>query len=143
MSTHSLIGSWKLLRAEYRHGETVAHPFGQEPVGLLVYDALGNMTVQIMHRDYTLRRAGQKDSESGRAAFEGYLGYFGRYEIREAENTVVHDVAGSTLPHWVGSRQSRVYEFSENLLRLSSPATNDQQGALAVLVWERLSGPVI
>jgi hypothetical protein len=133
-----LIGSWKLLSAEYRHGETLAHPFGRDPVGLLIYDNAGNMTVQIMHRDYPQRSVVQKDTLSGRAAFEGYLGYFGRYEIRETENTVMHYVTGSTLTHWVGSVQRRTYECSGNQLTLSTPAMQDQKGALAVLIWQRV-----
>ncbi|HZS04606.1 MAG TPA: lipocalin-like domain-containing protein [Blastocatellia bacterium] len=139
--SNPFVGSWKLLSAVYERDGRTAYPFGREPVGLLIYDDVGNMAVQIMrlNRDDAPRaKTSEGDRAEKRASFEGYLAYFGGYEINEAEKTVSHYVRGSTLPHWVGSVQKRAYEFSGNWLTLSAPATSDKSGAEAVLVWERI-----
>lgn len=133
---HPLIGSWRLVSASYERDGRAAFPFGRSPVGLLIYDEHGNMSVQIMHRHYT--DSGHTRNTGQRAAFAGYLAYFGACEISEAEKLVRHYVRGSTLRHWVGSVQERTYELSGNRLTLSAPATTDEAGAQAVLIWERI-----
>ncbi|HYE73383.1 MAG TPA: lipocalin-like domain-containing protein [Blastocatellia bacterium] len=138
---NELIGSWKLVSAVYERNGRIAYPFGKDPIGLLVYDNVGNMTVQIMQRNYAVISSPRMQaSKAGRAAFDGYLGYFGTYEINEAERIVMHRVLGSTLAHWVGTLQIRAYEFESGQLKLSTTATTDEEkGAIAVLVWERIT----
>lgn len=135
-------GAWRLVAAEYRHGgKVLGYPFGPNPVGLLMYDAAGNMSVQIMQPNRAALAgvsARQKAEDEGRAAFDGYLGYYGTYRILPHEQTIVHHLTGSSLAHWVGTEQARRYEFSDRRLTLSAQATRDKSGALAVLVWERI-----
>jgi hypothetical protein len=135
-------GAWRLVTAEYRHGgKVLGYPFGPNPVGLLMYDAAGSMSVQIMQPNRAALAdadARRKAEDESRAAFDGYLGYYGTYEILPHEQTVIHRLTGSSLPHWVGTEQVRGYEFSGRRLTLSAQATRDKSGALAVLVWERI-----
>ncbi len=134
----SFIGSWKLISAEYRGATQTAYPFGTDPEGLLIYDSAGWMSVQIMHRDYGKEvPAANASMNKNRAAFNGYLGYFGTYEFDEKNSQAFHHVAGSTLAHWVGSVQQRTYEFVDEKLIFSSPATSKGEEILAVLVWIR------
>jgi hypothetical protein len=136
-------GAWRLVTAEYRHGGGVlGYPFGPNPVGLLMYDAAGNMSVQIMQPNRAAladANAGQRAEDEGRAAFDGYLGYYGTYRLLPDEQTIIHHLTGSSLAHWVGTEQVRGYEFSGNRLTLSAQATRNKSGALAVLVWERIN----
>lgn len=136
-------GAWRLVTAEYRHGgKVLAYPFGPNPVGLLMYDAAGNMSVQIMQPNRAAladMNARQRAENEGRAAFDGYLGYYGTYRILPHEQTIIHHLTGSSLAHWVGTEQVRRYEFSGDCLTLSAQATRDKSGAVAVLVWERIS----
>ncbi len=133
---NSFLGSWKLISAEYKSELQTAYPFGSDPEGLLIYDASGWMSVQIMHRDYGQKIAVSDNSKPGnRASFSGYLGYFGTYEIDEANALILHRVAGSTLPHWIGSAQQRSFKFIDGKLILSTPATSKGTEVLAVLEW--------
>jgi hypothetical protein len=132
------LGSWKLISAEYRGATQTAYPFGTDPIGLLIYAPDGWMSVQIMHRDYGKEiPAANPATTKNRAAFNGYLGYFGTYEFDEKNASVSHLVAGSTLAHWVGSVQHRSYEFVDEKLIFSSPATSKGEEILAVLTWVR------
>ncbi|MBI5348590.1 MAG: lipocalin-like domain-containing protein [Chloroflexi bacterium] len=46
-----LLGTWKLISAEYRRksGEVI-EIYGANPMGQLTYDADGNMSIQIMRQ---------------------------------------------------------------------------------------------
>ncbi len=49
------VGAWRLLRYEYRRADgKLTLPFGESPVGLLIYDALGHMAGQLMRRGLRL-----------------------------------------------------------------------------------------
>jgi lipocalin-like protein len=118
-----LVGTWALVSVEERRpsGETVQW-LGPKPAGLLIYDRAGNMSVQIM-RDPSLPRA------SGGPG-EGYLAYFGRYEVREREATVVHRVQGSMRPSEIGTEHTRSVRVSGDRLVLGLTATR-------TLTWQR------
>lgn len=134
----SFLGSWKLISAEYRGATQIAYPFGTDPVGLLIYDPAGWMSVQIMRRDYGQEVITPNHSDKkNRASFNGYLGYFGTYEFDEKNAQAFHRVTGSTLSHWVGSVQQRSYEFVDEKLIFSSPATSKGEEIMAVLTWVR------
>ena len=42
-----------------------------------------------------------------RAAYDGYIAYFGTYEVDEAQSTVIHRVQGSLMPSYTGTDQPR------------------------------------
>lgn len=118
-----LVGTWTLVSVEERRpsGETVQW-LGPKPLGLLLYDRAGNMSVQIM-RDPSLPRA-SGDPE------DGYLAYFGRYEVRESEARVVHRVVGSMRPSEIGAEYTRSVRLSGDRLILGLTATR-------TLTWQR------
>ena len=43
------MGTWKLVASEYRVSDgKVLYPLGEDCVGILMYDSIGNMTAQLM-----------------------------------------------------------------------------------------------
>jgi hypothetical protein len=59
---------------------------GKDAAGRLSYDADGRMSAQLMRRDrplFTSRTRQQGTAEEVRAAFEGFLAYYGPYKINE------------------------------------------------------------
>src|SRR5437588_10813005 len=111
MRKEDVYGAWRLVSWENRraNGE-VSFPMGEKPVGINIYDPSGYMSGQIM-------RAGRPEFVSGhmrrgtadevRAAFEGYLAYFGRYTFDTAAGVVTHYPDGALFPNWVGVAQPR------------------------------------
>src|SRR6476659_5442273 len=81
-----IVGTWQLMSRTVRRadGTTIIDPvLGEKPVGRLVYDASGGMSLQMM-------RAGRKDAISTPATARdkanprvilGYDSYFGRYTV--------------------------------------------------------------
>ena len=90
MEADKFIGAWRLVSAEFRtdDGELTESPYGDQPQGILMYDAQGTMSAQLAQKD---RRAfAVADRMKGRpeeikAAFETYQAYWGRYRIDERE----------------------------------------------------------
>ena len=118
----NLAGSWKLVYFHIRDskGQT-SYPFGREARGRLIYEADGRMAVQIMDAN---RPAFMSDdplatSEAEvRAAFGGYVAYYGTYSVNPAEQTIIHHLEAALLPNWVGTDQHRHYEFDGQVLTL-------------------------
>lgn len=142
MGHKELLGTWKLVSAEYRRksGEVI-EIYGANPVGQLTYDADGNMSIQIMRQGRPMfavadRLGGTPDEK--KAALEGYLAYFGAFTINDEERSVTHHIQGSLLPNWVGVDQVRFFEVEEDQLTLRTPSLMiGGQEAAGQIVWER------
>ena len=138
------VGAWRLVSAEYRatDGSLVESPWGPEPQGMLMYDAYGSMSAQLSRKDRTrfvgadqLRGA----PEEIKAAFESYGAYWGRYEVDERARSVTHHVQAALFPNWIGTKQTRRYEFRDGRLILTTPPIRrGGQEVTGVLVWEKV-----
>lgn len=142
MEHSEFIGAWTLTFAEYRFadGQTLAI-YGNNPAGILIYDANGHVAIQIMRRDRPHfaknDRLGGTPAET-KAAFDGYLAYFGTYSVDEAQHTVTHHLEGALLPNWVGGDQVRFYELTDNRLTLKTPPLMiGGRQAVGHLIWQR------
>jgi hypothetical protein len=123
VASGALVGTWTLVSVEERKpsGETIQW-MGPRPLGLLIYDRAGNVSVQIM-RDPSLPQT-PADPQGG------YYAYFGRYEVNEGEATVVHRVQGSMRPSEVGAEYTRSVRLIGDRLVLSLTPTR-------TLTWQR------
>ena len=130
----SFVGTWLLVSQHNLHADGRREPSrGENPAGILIYDGSGNMAVQLMRTD---ARAGEfTDVADLRTALEGYLAYFGRYSVDEAQRIVRHYVRGASYPAWRDTTLVRRYTFEEDTLTLeaASPAGDGTR----VLVWRR------
>ncbi|HVG21305.1 MAG TPA: lipocalin-like domain-containing protein [Blastocatellia bacterium] len=129
------IGAWRLVSVEDREPDgSLTNPYGERPVGLLLYDEAGSMSVQIMRSDrqhLSSNDWGEIPAEEIKAAAEGFTAFFGTYEVNEAEAVIIHRVEGHFLPNSVGKELKRGYEFSGSrlILRPSDSRT---------VTWERV-----
>ncbi|MCH8206430.1 MAG: lipocalin-like domain-containing protein [Chloroflexi bacterium] len=125
MSKDDFVGTWKLVSFELRlsDGETTS-PFGKDAGGVLIYDARGNFSVQVMRQERPSFASGDMQDgtdEELRSAMGGYVAYYGTYEIDEAARTMIHNVEGSLFPNFIGSPLTRLFELSGDRLTLRSP----------------------
>ena len=140
-----LIGTWKLVAIEERDADgklTVPLDYGSDPVGMLMYDATGHMSAQAMRRGRSKLPSDDvhvATPEQAKAAFTGYNGYFGTYEVIESESIVIHHVEGSMIPNWEGGEQRRKFTISGDKLILEPPPIQ-AGGAKRVrrLTWQRV-----
>jgi hypothetical protein len=139
MIDERLLGTWELVSYESvepdgRH----RRPFG-EAVGRITYDAAGNMTGQVMRPGRPKLNAGDSALDGVRAAYTGYIAYFGSYDVNGARDTVVHHVAGALNPAMVGGDQIRRMRFDGDRLVLEAEVERPQGIARHVLTWRRIS----
>ena len=138
-------GTWRLLACEGRWSDgRVTRPYGDEPCGMLVYDGKGSFSGQVMARErpsFTSGNLLRGSDDEVRAAFEGYVAYYGGYSVDETEGLMIHQVEGSFFPNWIGERQVRKFDFLENgRLELSTlPIKGSRADLTVVLQWERAS----
>ena len=135
------VGAWKLISLERKTaaGE-ITYPMGENPVGRLTYDVFGRMSAQIMRPDrpkFQSAAVASWTAEEKAAAFDGFIAYYGTFSVSETERAVIHHVEASLYPHWVGTEQRRLYEFSGSQLILRAVNGSGGPGTESLLVWER------
>jgi hypothetical protein len=132
-----LIGTWRLVSYETTEtGSRRGRPYG-EAVGRLSYDDRGNMSGQVMRPERPRVELGDGNAQQVRAAYLGYIAYFGTYEVAPDGRSVVHHVEGALNPAWVGGDQVRQLRFDGDRLVLSADVRKNGQPVTHVLTWER------
>ena len=135
----ALVGTWSLVSYVTQTADgTRGKPYG-DAVGRLSYDEHGNMSGQVMRPGRADVVHGESGLQEVRAAYAGYIAYFGRFEVNEAQDTVVHHVQGSLIPGWVGGHQVRRLRFDGDLLILSANVRKGGGTVEHVLTWRRIA----
>ena len=122
MTDNPFLGTWRLISWENRDDKgQLGYPLGPEAVGYITYTADGYIFAQIMATQRTPLATqnpfGGADAEAAAAA-RSHMSYCGSYEVRDGE--VIHGVAVSDFPNWVGGKQPRFYKFEDEKLILSA-----------------------
>ena len=134
-----LVGVWSLVSWRQFRGDQVVLPMGENPEGRLIYTTDGWLSVNIMRRERQHMKTGDFVTGSmaeKAAAFEGYMGYTGRYEVRGGE--IVHRIDCASYPNWIGDAQVRRPTLQDGLLSLQA-AVRIVQGVpvSATLEWRK------
>lgn len=139
----SLIGTWRVIAFEDRPSTGPSRfLFGTQPTGLLIYDATGHMSIQMMagpRQKVTAADVERMTLEAAKATlFDGYAAYFGTYSVDAARSVVTHHVAGDLHGTYTGGEQTRPYEIDGNRLILRPRWTEGGQQWEGVRVFERV-----
>ncbi len=139
MDKKEFVGTWKLVSAEYRFVDGERSKLYD--AGILMYDARGNMSVQLMQHNRPAFAKSDRLSgtlEEIKTAFQGYQAYYGTYTVDEEQRAVTHHLEGALLPNWVGVDQVRFFELVANRLTLRTPPLLMRgKEAVGYLVWEK------
>jgi hypothetical protein len=141
MAQHPIVGTWAFVASEWKRADgRHSNPFGAGAMGVLMYDATGHMSAQIMHADRppVTTIAPTIDAAFG-LAIPGFLAYAGTYEIDDASGLVTHRVIVSSFPPWLGSEHRRRFEIAGDKLTLRDDlATADGVAVAASTMWQRM-----
>ncbi len=137
--TPPFAGSWKLLSQHSLYPDGRVEPSrGDHAEGILMYDAAGNMSVQLMRTD--ARATEFTDLTDPKTAMQGYLAYYGRYEVEAPADpttgVVRHFVTGASFFGFRNTTQVRRYEFAGDTLTLKANSSFDE--SVRLLVWQRI-----
>ena len=141
--TERIWGTW-ILSSWTRLVGGIEEPglLGPNAFGQILYSPDGYMSANLMRRGRkrfaTDDLIGPSDPLERAAAYDGYQGYCGRYEVDEAASFVLHRVSISSNPNWTESVQKRFVEFIGDRMKLTTPPILRQgKEAAVVLIWQR------
>jgi hypothetical protein len=132
------IGSWELVSYELRLASgTVLKPFGDHPIGRILYHKNGQMSAQLMRpapAPFASTDPLQARPDEADRAWRDYIGYWGTFTVDPKAWVVVHHIEGGWFPNWIGQKQIRSFRFSGDqlILEADSPAWH------ANLTWRRI-----
>lgn len=136
-------GTWKLLDVVNTNpdGSTV-RPYGNDPSGILVFDAQGNYSIQILKAQRPKVVSGDKNKctpEEYAALVQGSNSHFGKYIFDTKSQTVVFKIEGASFPNWEGTEQKRFYTIKDDVI--SYKVTQTTQGGSSVVAevsWRKV-----
>ena len=142
MASDRFAGTWRLLECYGKWSDgRISYPYGDKPEGQLIYDGHGNFSGQIAGSGRPAFETGnlmKGTPEEIKTAFEGYIAYYGTYEVDESKGQVTHHVQSALFPNWIGDIQTRNFEFEGKKLRLNTqPIKGSRADLTNTLLWER------
>jgi hypothetical protein len=136
-----LLGAWTLVASyQERPDGTRFDTFGPNPKGLMIFDQSGRMSLQMARSDRPKFSSNNRltgTPEENKAAVQGLLSYFGRYEVNEGERAVVITVDASSFPNQDGTTQKRPVEITGDELRWTNPVPSRGEFSAAYIIWQR------
>jgi hypothetical protein len=118
-----LVGTWKLVVYEDRSADAPPeHPYGVNPMGLLIYDVTGHMAIQIMKAPPPKVASGDEynvTSQEKVALMDGYVAYFGTYTVDWTKHVVTHRAQGDLYSVYIGRAEERPFELNGDRLTLT------------------------
>ena len=115
-----LVGTWILVSATVeRQDGSKAEIFGPNPIGIVIFDADGHLSLQEMRSD--LPKFASNDRQTGttdenKAIVQGLICYFGTYTLDDAAKILTFHLEGCSFPNWAGTDVKRSITLSGNEL---------------------------
>jgi hypothetical protein len=143
-SVEQVHGAWTLVdwRIEYDGERRATWPFGERPLGLIVYDRSGWMSATMSARQRTPFSAASAvlaSVESKASALNEYLAYTGRWRLETS--VLVHEIVTSLNPVLIGTVQRREASLIADRLELTAAETESGNGGSKqrrhTIVWQR------
>lgn len=135
--TNPFVGTWKLISLERHNADgtlvTGVNPVGGvDPTGIVMYDAAGHVSLQIMPSGRA-RTPGSPALTPEQTLF-GYVAYYGTYTLDQANRIMTVKFDGALSPTMLGTTGQRYYEINGNRMKFRpSLATGANE-----LTWERI-----
>lgn len=120
-----IVGTWEFVSWTYvSHQGEIVDFFGEESRGILMYDASGYMSVQLMklpRNNMSVQHLFEGPPEEVARAYATYAAYYGRY-FERSPGELIHVIEGSLFPNWTGKEEIRFAKLDGDFLILSAPS---------------------
>lgn len=140
-STSPLVGTWTLVLVDnVLPDSSRVHLYGPHPSGLLMFDAAGHYSLQIVSAGRAPFAANDKSRGTPaeyRTAVQGSNAHFGRYSVDQAGHTITFRIEHASFPNWEGTEQRRAFSLVGDHLRYTVPAPTTGSGAVGEVEWRR------
>lgn len=133
-----LVGTWRMVDNVNTRAGVESRPFGAPPVGQLMLDADGYVSVLMFRPDLPRFEAGNRlhgTAEENSRVVQGCLAVMGTYELLGAESTLVLVARASTYPNLVGVPVRRPFVLEGDMQTWIVPEAT--VGGHSKIVWRR------
>lgn len=131
-SVSNFVGTWELISIERKSetGEWLPEeiPQNAKPIGVLMYDNIGNMAVQIVTNPRLIEALDENPE-----IVHGYCAYYGKYEVDLTAGTVTHHRRNHLNPDLGKLSVVRYFRFNDDILTLTVAPEQNQR-----LNWARV-----
>lgn len=139
----SIVGVWRLDElTNYQADGKPVRPLGDSPAGTFIYTPGGQLSIQIMKVPPRHPCEGGRTVAQGLEPANGYLAYFGSYEIDYASMTVVHEVEGALDPNYVQASRERAIRLDGDTLEIEISGPNGRRAYRRLTRIEHFAAPL-
>jgi len=142
VNREEIVGTWTLVLVDNVLTDgTRVHLYGENPQGILTFDAEGRYALQIYRAGRAKFVSGDKSKgtpEENSAAVLGSNAHFGTYLVNAADGTIVFRIEHATFPNWDGTEQKRAYTVRGDELTYTVPTPTSGGTAIGEVKWKRL-----
>ena len=136
-----LVGTWTLVLVDnVLPDSSRVHLYGPSPSGILMFDAGGRYSLQIVSAGRPAFAAKDKSRgtpEEYRAAVQGSNAHFGRYGVDRTRQTITFRIDHASFPNWEGTSQERSFRVDGDRLRYTVPVPTSGAGVTGEVEWRR------
>jgi hypothetical protein len=147
-----LVGAWRLVSIQIMgpDGPKTDPFYNADPTGVLLYQASGWMSVQIVGQPRPAMEAQAsrpprvetaQDMQLKAAVLDTYYAYFGTWDYDEATSTVTHHIKSSLIPAESGMSYSQTVALEGENLIFTSRREVAGVATVQKKVWRRITGP--
>lgn len=134
-----LVGTWTLRTVDniMPDGSRV-HLYGDMPQGMLIFNADGRYSLQIMRGDKKPFASNDKAQATAMEYHDAYLAsntHFGHYMLNKADGTLTFRIEHASFPNWEGKESVEKYMLKDGVLSYIVPTPTTGKGAVGEVVW--------
>jgi hypothetical protein len=116
------------------------HLYGDSPQGILMLDAQGNYSLQIMsavRQKFAASDKSKGTDEENRAAVKGCNTHFGTYVTDDTKGTINFNILHASFPNWEGTQQKRPFTIKDGTFTYTVPSPTTGGAVTGEVVWKR------
>src|SRR3974377_550105 len=129
-------GTWEVVSVFNENNGKKSEPYGSHPMGYLMFDPSGHVSLQIMRSDIPKVASNNKNTGTdaeNKAVVQGTIAAFGTYKVDEENHSVSVHYVGSTYPNFSGTDQQRSVVITGDQMIWTDPAPPFGGTAVATL----------
>ena len=122
-----IVGTWRQVSIYNEQNGVKTSVYGSNPVGMIVFDRLGNVIQFLARPDLPKFASGNRqkgtDAEN-RAVVQGSVAGFGTYTVVDDKGAVAIKWVASSYPNRTGTTETRTYKIVGDEMTASNPTAS-------------------
>lgn len=138
-----LVGTWTLVLVDnvLPDGSRV-QLYGPNPQGILMFDANGRYSMQILRDGRPKFAANDKSKgtpEEYKAAAQGSNSHFGTYAVSDTDHAITFHIEHASFPNWEGTERKSTFTLTDDKFEYSvANPTTGGANVTGEVAWKRI-----